>query len=312
MPRPLRFIPEHSLAEITTRTLQGRLLLKPSPELNDLVLGVIGKAQDTYKMVIHGFVVVSNHAHLLASPTSAQQLARFMQFLNANIAKEVARLYNWPERVWSRRYHAIPVVDDTSAHARMRYLLAHGAKEGLVSGAGSWPGPNCIAALTHRDPLRGTWFDRSAEYRARAAGKDVKPGEFATTYDIQLTPLPCMLDMTEDQRQAHYRRVVREIDVAAEAANKEKGRTPMGVQAILDQEPHHRPAAPDRSPAPLVHAHDDEKRDGYLAAYRVFVANFRAGVDSLKAKARQITELFPDWAFPPALPFKAIAPPAAA
>jgi hypothetical protein len=47
MPRPLRFIPEHSLVEITTRTLQGRLLLKPSPELNDLVLGVIGKAQDT-------------------------------------------------------------------------------------------------------------------------------------------------------------------------------------------------------------------------------------------------------------------------
>jgi hypothetical protein len=62
----------------------------------------------------------------------------------------------------------------------------------------------------------------------------------------------------------------------------------------------------------LVHAHDDEKRDGYLAAYRVFVVNFRAGVDSLKAKAKQITELFPDWAFPPALPFKAIAPPAAA
>ena len=62
----------------------------------------------------------------------------------------------------------------------------------------------------------------------------------------------------------------------------------------------------------MVHAHNDEKRDGYLAAYRVFVVNFRAGVDSLKAKAKQITELFPDWAFPPALPFKAIAPPAAA
>jgi hypothetical protein len=45
MPRPLRFIPEHSLAEITTRTLHGRLLLKPSPELNDLVLGVIGRPQ---------------------------------------------------------------------------------------------------------------------------------------------------------------------------------------------------------------------------------------------------------------------------
>jgi len=312
MPRPLRFIPEHSLVEITTRTLQGRLLLRPSPELTDLVLGVIGKAQDTYGMFIHDFVVVSTHAHLLLSPTSAQQLARFMQFLNANIAKEVARLHDWPERVWSRRYRAIPVVDDEAAHARMRYILSHGAKEGLVSSAGSWPGPNCVAALTHGDRLRGTWHDRSGEYRARTAGKDVKPGEFSTTYDVKLTPLPCMLSMTEDQRQAHYRRVVGEIDASTAATNQEKGRTPMGMQAILDQDPHHRPQAPDRSPAPLVHARDGEKGDAYLAAYRVFVITFRAGVASLKAQAKQITELFPDWAFPPALPFKAAAPPAPA
>jgi hypothetical protein len=53
MPRPLRFIPEKSLVEITTRALQGRLLLKPSPELTDLILGVIGKAQTLYGMTIH-------------------------------------------------------------------------------------------------------------------------------------------------------------------------------------------------------------------------------------------------------------------
>jgi hypothetical protein len=312
MPRPLRFIPEHSLIEITTRTLQGRLLLKPSPELNDIIRGIIGKAQHDYKMVLHGFVVASNHAHFYARPASPQQLARFMQFANANIAKEAGRLHDWPERVWSRRYRAIPIVDDKAAHARMRYQLSHGAKEGLVAAAGSWPGANCIAALTHGDILRGTWHDRSAEYRARVAGKDVKPGKFATTYDIKLTPLPRLLDMTEDQRQAYYRRVVREIDVAAEAANKEKGRTPMGVQAILDQDPHHRLNATDRSPAPLVHAHDDEKRGEYLTAYRVFVINFRAGVDSLNAMAKQIAELFPDWALPPAIALKATAPPAAA
>jgi REP element-mobilizing transposase RayT len=312
MSRPLRFIPDHFLVEITTRTLQGRLLLRPSPELNDFILGVIGKAQGTYKMTIHAFVVVSNHAHLLVSPSSAQQLARFMQFVNANIAKEVARLHDWPERVWSRRYRAIPVVDDEAAHARIRYQLSHGAKEGLVATAGSWPGPSCIAALTHGDRLRGTWYDRSAEYRARAVGREIKPGQFATSYSVQLTPLPCMLDKSADQQQSHYRRVVGEIDAAAAVTNKDKNRTPMGVQAILNQDPHHRPEALARSPAPLVHAHDNEKRDAYLHAYRVFVINFRAGVDSMKAKAKQISDLFPDWAFPPALPFKASAPPASA
>jgi hypothetical protein len=53
MPRPLRFVPGNALVEITTRTLQGRLLLRPSPELNDLVLGIVGRAQDRYGMAIH-------------------------------------------------------------------------------------------------------------------------------------------------------------------------------------------------------------------------------------------------------------------
>jgi hypothetical protein len=307
MPRPLRFIPPDSLVEITTRTFQGRSLLRPSPELTDILLGVIGKAQDLYKMTMHTFVVASTHAHFLVSPSSAHQLACFMQFVNANMAKEAGRLHDWPDRIWSRRYRAICVVDDAAAHTRMRYILAHGAKEGLVSGAGSWPGPNCIAALTHGDILRGTWFDRSAEYRARAAGKDVKPGEFATTYDITLTPLSCLLHLDADHRQAHYRRVLHEIDDAADAENKAKGRTPIGVQAILNQDPHHRPDALKRSPAPLVHAHDEEKREAYLAAYKEFVINYRAAAANLVAKAKQIVELFPDWAFPPPLPFKATA-----
>jgi hypothetical protein len=57
--------------------------------------------------------------------------------------------------------------------------------------------------------------------------------QFASTFDVKLSPLPCLQDITEDQRQAHYRRVVGEIQTKAEDDNKEKGRTPMTVEAIL-------------------------------------------------------------------------------
>ena len=39
--------------------------------------------------------------------------------------------------------------------------------------------------------------------------------------------------------------VVGEIEDAADAANRAMGRAPMGVAAILAQDPHHRPASPD-------------------------------------------------------------------
>jgi hypothetical protein len=302
MPRPLRFIPEHSLVEITTRTLQGRLLLKPSPELTDIIIGIIGKAQALYGMTIHAFVFLSTHAHFLLSPTSPVQLALFMQFVNANVAKEAGRLHVWRERFWSRRYRSIVVADEKAAHARIRYILAHGAKEGLLAKSASWPGPNCIAALTTGALLRGTWFDRSKEFLARQRGEHPLPMRFATTFDVKLTPLSCLLHITEHERQAHYRRVVGEIQAEAEADNKEKGRTPMTVDAILAQDPHSKPATTDRSPAPFVHATDDSTEQEFRVAYRAFVDAFRAGALRLRERAREIRDMFPLWAFPPQLP----------
>lgn len=73
MPLPLRFIPENALVEITTRTLQGRLLLKPSPELTDLILGIIGKAQSLYGMTINAFVFLFTHAHPRGSEAVAMR-----------------------------------------------------------------------------------------------------------------------------------------------------------------------------------------------------------------------------------------------
>jgi hypothetical protein len=307
MPRPLRFVPDHSLVEITTRTIQGRLLLRPSPELTDIILGIIGKAQALYAMTIHAFVFLSNHAHFLLSPSSAGQLALFMQFVNANVAKEAGRLHDWPDRLWSRRYRSILVADDTAALARLRYILSHSAKEGLLACPGTWPGPNCIAALTTGALLRGTWFDRSKEFLARQRGETVFPTQFATTFDVELTPLPGLKDMSADRRQAEIRRIVDDIKAKAAAENKEKNRTPMSVEDILDQDPHSKPASTDRSPAPFVHATHDSTEQEFRVAYRAFVDAFRAGALRLRERAKEIRDMFPLGAFPPQLPFAAAA-----
>jgi hypothetical protein len=93
MPRSLRHVPAPgTLVEVTTRTVHGRLLLKPTPPINQAILGVLGRAQRLYGMVVHLVVVLSNHYHLLVAPTDAKQLAEFMGFVNSNIAREVGRL----------------------------------------------------------------------------------------------------------------------------------------------------------------------------------------------------------------------------
>ncbi len=93
MGRRLRFIPTGgSLVEVTSRTLQGRHLLRPSRKLNRMILGVLGRAQRKYPVDVHAFAFLSNHYHLLLSVPDAKRLAEFMNFLNGNLAREAGRL----------------------------------------------------------------------------------------------------------------------------------------------------------------------------------------------------------------------------
>jgi hypothetical protein len=68
MARKLRFIPHaRTLISITCRAVQGRFLFRPGPALNDLVVGVLGRAQRRYETAISAVFVMSSHV-LCAAP----------------------------------------------------------------------------------------------------------------------------------------------------------------------------------------------------------------------------------------------------
>ncbi len=228
MPRRLRFIPpEGSVVEVTTRTLQGRLLLRPSPELNTIIMGVLGRAQRIYRVPIHDCIFMSNHYHLLLSVTSALQLARFMGYFNGNLAKEVARLTGWKEKVWSRRYQGVLVSNEEAAQiARQRYILAHGAKENLVASPRDWPGVSSVAAHLDDARLEGLWFDRTQEFAARKRGVELSLDERTDAERIVLTPMPCWQHHAEADRKAVLNEMVRDIETEAAQRRIETGTPP--------------------------------------------------------------------------------------
>ena len=146
MARPLRFILPRQMVEVTVRTVQSRYLLRPSAALNAAILAVLGRALHLYDVDLHGFAVLSNHVHYLLSSADGRELARFMQFVNCNVSRAVGRLHDWRGPAWERRYRAIPVVDEPSQVARLRYLLGQGCAEGLVSRPVDWPATSGWAA----------------------------------------------------------------------------------------------------------------------------------------------------------------------
>ena len=165
VPRPLRFVPPGAIVEVTARTVGSRFLLRPGPTTNDLVLGVLGRAQHLFGVRVFALVVMSNHMHALLGVDDAAQLAAFMQHALANIAKEVGRHHRWVGPFWSRRYRSIVVADTDSQIRRLRYILCQGLKEGLVDRADRWPGASSLGAS-----LRGKRMGTGLTVAASAEG----------------------------------------------------------------------------------------------------------------------------------------------
>ena len=277
MGHPIRYIPGRTLVEVTTRTLEGRLLLSPGTEVNELVRGVVGKGLDDHRAIqLHGYAVLSNHYHLLLTTPDAPTLSSFMRFVNGNIAREINRLRKRSGPFWHRRYRAIPVLDDVSAARRLEYLLGQGVKERLVESPEQWPGASGVTTLLTGEPCSGTWYDRSAELAAARRGReDGRAGAYSTKYEVPLAPLLCWAHDTDEKRHGRVRAMIHRIVRRGRQRTQERGLPPIGAEAICAQSPDAWPRRTERSPAPFVHAATKELAAQFRRAYGDFVRCFR-------------------------------------
>ncbi|MCG8456455.1 MAG: transposase [Holophagales bacterium] len=305
MGREPRWVPPHSLQHVTDVTFQNRFLLRPSAELNELFLGVLGKAQREHEMTVHAAVVLSSHYHLLLRPKDARHMADFMGFLKTNISKEIGtRLHGWESSFFDDRYHNVTVSDEEEAQVRvLYYLLAQGTKEGLVDKVLDWPGAHCAEGLIDGMPLEGRWIDRTAERKARRrkGGEELSEELFASVETVVFSPLPCWQHLEEPVWRQSVAELVEVIDREAAAERRRTGRPSLGVEAVMAVDPTSRPGKVEKTPKKRFHAASQEALHQLREIWSAMLAIYREASARLRAGDRKVE--FPEGTFPPALPF---------
>ena len=142
MSRRLRFIDNESgVVEVTARTLHGRFLLRPSPEVNDIILGALGRAQARYGVELYAFVFLSNHFHLLLRVDSARADGRFRRLrheqdrqrarTDARLAREVlgtAISFRLARGIGTSAARALPLPPSQRMQGRPRRLASRLAR----------------------------------------------------------------------------------------------------------------------------------------------------------------------------------------
>jgi hypothetical protein len=291
-------IPGRCAVEVTIRAHQQQLLMRPSKEVNEIVLGCLGRVMDRYpELDMYVFSFESNHASFVCMPPSAWMLWNFMRDLLSALATRLNAEHDREGTLWERRYRAIPITDDAKLQERFAYCLLQGTKENLVASAREWPGVSAVTQLMGGPQLVGRWRDGTASYalrrqRERKLERAAKRGhalelpeapEVWIEYPIRLAPLPPWADLRPGQRRARVTAIVNDDDEATRKRHRRDGTRPLGVAAIRATDPFARPARSKKSPAPLCHASTPALRDGFRAALGDYVRSVRGVAERVEA-----------------------------
>jgi hypothetical protein len=165
-----------------------------------------------------------------------------------------------------------------------------------------WPGVHFAKSILGGKPLKGLWFNRTAEFAARNRGEDFGRLKYAEEEEeLVLSQLPCWADLTPEQYRERIAELIEEIEAEARADREARGVELLGAEAIQRQDPHTRPNQTRRSPAPAYHAATKAARESFWESYSAFVTAFREAADALKRGEWPVR--FPLGSFPPGLPF---------
>lgn len=142
------------------------------------------KAAADWHCVIHAYVLMTNHVHLLVTPETEAGIAKLMQAVGRRYVQYINRIYKRTGSLWEGRYKSSLIQAETYLLTCMRYIELNPVRAGMA-----------------QDPSQYRW----SSYRHNGLGQS----------DPRLTPHPLYLalDRNDADRQTAYRALFRcELD----------------------------------------------------------------------------------------------------
>ena len=87
---------------------------------------------------VHAYVLMTNHVHVLATPTEAGQIAHVMQSMGRRYVRYTNDRYHRTGTLWEGRNKACPVQDSTHVLRCYRYIELNPLRAAMVDHPGNY------------------------------------------------------------------------------------------------------------------------------------------------------------------------------
>jgi putative transposase len=118
----------HQTYALTTTTDQRRRVFQRT-EIAELMIATILRHRDLGRFLLHGFVVMPDHSHLLITPT--ESIEKAAQLVTGGFSFAVRKLYLG--EVWQPSYHAHRIVDRSDYDNQLGYIAQNPERKRLVA-----------------------------------------------------------------------------------------------------------------------------------------------------------------------------------
>lgn len=178
MARLPRLVIPHQPHHIIQRGNDRQLIFRDASDYG-IFLGWLRESAKQFNVAIHAYVLMSNHLHLLASPSDLIGLGRMMQWIGRQYVPYFNHKYQRSGTLWQGRYKTAIIDSERYFLTCSRYIELNPVRAGMVAAPADYAWSSYQHHIGMRtDPLisdhplywalGNTPFEREAAYKALA------------------------------------------------------------------------------------------------------------------------------------------------
>ncbi|MCG8554934.1 MAG: transposase [Proteobacteria bacterium] len=279
MTQPRQYLPG-STYMLTRRVVGRHYLLRPDELVSQIYLYCLATMSEKHGIAVHGFTLMSSHAHLTVTDTRGE-MGAFLRDFHRLVANAMKLVRDWDGILWDGSEPSVVRLETPHAFVQQAaYLIANPVSGGAVPRSKQWPG-----LIVHADELgRKCWTVKRPDLYFDAES-------WPKTATLKLK-MPEDLGMTDAQVREAVAEEAERLEQEARDAMRAKGRSFMGVEKVLSVSPQKRATTPEphakRNPTFAVGRHQPEAYRAAVEALRAFRTAYRDALHQWRQGLRSV------------------------
>jgi REP-associated tyrosine transposase len=175
MPRKPRFFVPGFPAHIVQRGHNRQFIFFEDIDYQ-LYLSLLAEARERYPCEIHAYVLMSNHVHILATPSERDSISRMMQHVGRHYVPYINARYGRSGTLFEGRFRATIIETSEYLLACYRYIELNPVRAAMVRFPGDYPWSSFLGNVNSKDDglitghaeyqnLGGSPAERAQNYR---------------------------------------------------------------------------------------------------------------------------------------------------